>query len=152
MDDDQYLEQLIKEYGCRRRQSHIRSIANAIYEFLEGYHIDLNPMERERLSLYLVHYADSKKAAAHIIPIHPSIKKIPKNIQKIADIIDEVTDKIADKELLNSDESLDEELNKALEQKPIFEQTTPLDFEIHQDKLSKIKSFNKMNQDDETEE
>lgn len=148
MDDDEYLEQLIKEYGCRRRQSHIRSIANAIYEFLEGHHIDLNPMERERLSLYLVHYADSKKAAAHISPIHPGIKKIPKCVQKIADIIDEVTDTIADKQLLNSDE----ELNKTLEQKPIFEQTSPMEFEIQRDKLSKIKSFNKLNQDEETEE
>jgi hypothetical protein len=152
MDDDEYLEQLVRDYGSRTRKSNIRSIANAIYEFLEEYHIDLSPMERERLSLYLVHYADSKKAAAHIKPIHPGIKKIPKVIQKISDIIEEATDSIADQEFLGSDNSLDEELNKTLDEKPTFEQSSPIQFEDHNDKLSKIKSFNKGNKDDEDEE
>ncbi len=147
MNDKEYLQSLIREYGSKQRKSNIRSIANAIYEFLEEYHIDLNPMERERLSLYLVHYADSKKAAAHICPIHPGIKKIPECIPKIADIIDEVSDAITDQELRGQNRNFDEELKKTLNQTSSFDAENIIEIKTHRKKLSKIKSFNKSNQE-----
>ncbi len=151
-DDDEYLEKLVKEYGISRRKSPIRRIANAIYDLLDEYHIDLNPMERERLSLYLVHYKDSKKAAAHIIPIHPGIKKIPCCTQKIAGIIDEITEKVSNKELSEQGQGIDEELKQALERKPIFEEKSTIEVESRRNKLSKIRSFTENNVKEEDEE
>lgn len=146
MDDEEYLQSLIKEYGTRERKSPIRRIANAIYDFLEDYHIDLNPMERERLSLYLVHYRDSKKAASHIYPIHPGIRKIPNCRKKIADIIDKVTDEFTDKDLVEQNQSIDNELNQALEKKPVFEQKNIIEEKTRNKKMSKIRSFNESNE------
>lgn len=141
MDEDEFLQSLIKEYGMKQRKSPIRCIANAIYEFLEEYHIDLNPMKRERLSLYLVHYRDSEKAAAHIYPIHPGLRKIPKCKKKLAQIIDDISDKATDKDLM---EDINLELNQALEEKPVIEQN---EFhEVRRKKLSKIKLFNEHNE------
>lgn len=151
-DDDEYLEKLVKEYGISRRKSPIRRIANAIYDLLDEYHIDLNPMERERLSLYLVHYKDSKKAAAHILPIHPGIKKIPCCTKKIAGIIDEITEKVSNKELSEQGKGIDEELKQALERKPIFEEKSTIEVESRRNKLSKIRSFTENNVKEEDEE
>jgi hypothetical protein len=151
-DDDEYLEKLVKDYGISRRKSPIRRIANAIYAFLDEYHIDLNPMERERLSLYLVHYKDSKKAAAHIIPINPGIKKIPGCTQKIAGIIDEITEKVSNKELSEQGQGIDDELKQALERKPVFEEKSNIEIESRRNKLSKIRSFTENNVKEEDEE
>ncbi|MDG6218081.1 MAG: hypothetical protein QCI00_01405 [Candidatus Thermoplasmatota archaeon] len=148
MNDEDFLQSLINEYGRKQRKSHIRSIANAIYDFLEEYHIDLNPMERERLSLYLVHYINSTKAAAHICPIHPGIRKIPNSIQKIASIIDEATDAIADQDLMNQDQRLDEELKQTLNDTPICTNESTIEIRTHRRKLSKIQSFNKKSQEE----
>ncbi|MBS3778639.1 MAG: hypothetical protein KGY50_05065 [Candidatus Thermoplasmatota archaeon] len=143
--DDEYLKSLVKEYGISKRKSPIRRIANEIYKFLDQYQIELNPMERERLSLYLVHYKNSKKAAAHIYPIHPGLKRIPKCKKKIAKIIDDVSDKVADNELQKQNQSIDEELTQALDEKPVFEQKDSIEIKTHRKKLSKIKSFNENN-------
>lgn len=152
MNDEDFLQSLINEYGRKQRKSHIRTIANAIYEFLEEYHIDLNPMERERLSLYLVHYIDSKKAAAHICPIHPGIKKIPNSMQKIACIIDETSDAIADRDFMNQDQQLDEELKQTLNNSSLCTNERTIESENHQRKLSNIKSFNKRMQEEKDDQ
>jgi hypothetical protein len=144
--DDEYLKSLVKEYGVSKRKSPIRRIANEIYKFLDHYQIELNPMERERLSLYLVHYRNSKKAAAHIYPIHPGLKRIPNCKKKIAKIIDDVSDNVADMELQKQNQSIDEELNQALDTKPVFEQKNSIETKTHRKKLSKIRSFNESNE------
>jgi hypothetical protein len=146
MDEDEYLQTLVKEYGARKRKSPIRRIANAIYDFLDDYKIELNPMERERLSLYLVHYHNSKKAAAHIFHVNPSFKKIPNCKKKIKQIIDDISDKAIDNDLKSQDKSLDEELNEALERKPVFNQNNSVEFKSRRKKLSKIKSFTENNE------
>lgn len=145
MDDNEFLQSLIKQYGIRHRKSPIRRIADEIYSFLDKYHIDLNPMERERLSLYLVHYRDSRKAAAHILPIHPQLRKIPDCKKKLTKIIDDVSDKVADNELKEQSVSIDEELKKTLEEKPVFE-NKKIELESRDNKLSKIRSFNQNNE------
>lgn len=145
-DDDEYLKKLVKEYGISRRKSPIRRIANAIYDFLDEYNIDLNPMERERLSLYLVHYKDSKKAASHIIPIHPGLKKIPCCSKKIAEIIDDITEKVSNNELSEQNQGIDDELKQALERKPVFEEKTNIETQSRRKKISKIRSFTQDNQ------
>lgn len=146
MNDEEYLESLVKEYSSKQRKSPIRRIANEIYDFLEQYHIDLNPMERERLSLYLVHYRDSKKAANHIYPIHPGFKKIPNCRKKIAKIIEDVSDKFINNDLKTQNQSIDEELNQALEKKPVFEKNNSFDVSRRNKKMSKIRSFNDSNE------
>jgi len=146
MNDKEYLESLVKEYSSKQRKSPIRRIANEIYDFLDQYHIDLNPMERERLSLYLVHYRDSKKAADHIYPIHPGFKKIPNCRKKIAKIIQEVSDKYIDNDLNSQNQSIDEELNQALEEKPEFDHNNSFEIKRRSKKMSKIKSFNESNE------
>ncbi len=144
MDDNEFLQSLIKEYGIRHRKSPIRRIADEIYTFLEEYHIDLNPMERERLSLYLVHYRDSKKAASHILPIHPQLRKIPECKKKLAKIIDDISDKVTDNELKEQSICIDEELKKTLDEKPVFE-NKKIELKSRDNKLSKIRIFNQNN-------
>lgn len=148
-DDDEYLKKLVKEYGISRRKSPIRRISNAIYEFLDEYNIDLNPMERERLSLYLVHYKNSKKAASHIIPINPGLKKIPRCSKKIAEIIDDITEKVSNNELSEQNQDIDDELKQALERKPIVEEKNTFEIKSRRKKLSKIKSFTSNNKNSE---
>lgn len=145
MNDEEYMQSLIKRYGMRHRKSPIRRIANEIYEFLDEYHIDLNPMERERLSLYLVHYRDSKKAAAHIYPIHPGFRKIPNCKKRIAKIIEKISDKATDDDLKEQSLNIDEELNQTLSDNPEFD-TKTIKFETRNKRLSKIRSFNEKNE------
>jgi len=145
MDDNEFLQSLIKEYGIRHRKSPIRRIADEIYTFLEEYHIDLTPMERERLSLYLVHYRDSKKAASHILPIHPQLRKIPECKKKLAKIIDDISDKVTDNELKEQSICIDEELKKTLDEKPVFE-NKKIELKSRDNKLSKIRIFNQNNE------
>ncbi len=145
MDDNEFLQSLIKRYGIRHRKSPIRRIADEIYTFLDTYHIDLNPMERERLSLYLVHYRDSRKAAVHILPIHPGLRKIPDCKKKLAKIIDDVSDKVTDNELKEQSLCIDEEFKKTIEEKPVFE-NKKIELKSRGNKLSKIRSFNQNNE------
>jgi len=147
--DDKYLEKLVKEYGISRRKSPIRRIANAIYDFLDEYNIDLNPMERERLSLYLVHYKNSKKAASHILPINPGIKKIPNCSKKIAEIIEDITEKVSNNELSEQNQDIDDELKQALERKPIVKEKSTFEIKSRRKKLSKIQSFTSNNKNSE---
>jgi len=144
--DEEFLESLVKEYGVNKRQSPIRQIANEIYKFLDTYQIDLNPMERERLSLYLVHYKDSRKAAAHIYPIHPGLKKIPNCKEKIAKIIDDTSDKVADDELKKQNKKIDKQLTNSGNTKSVFNRQNSVEIQARTKKLSKIKSFTEHNE------
>jgi hypothetical protein len=141
MNDEDFINSLSKELQGSGRESTIRMIADAIVEFLEYFNIDLNQMERERLSLYLVHYHDSRKAAAHIIPIKESIKIIPNCINKIANIIDETSALILENEILDQNKKYNDLFTNTFDEKPVIEDTTIDDTENRRKKLSNIHEF-----------
>lgn len=141
MNDEDFVKSVSKELAESGKESSIRLIADAIVDFLENFNIDLNQIERERLSLYLVHYHDSKKAAAHIVPIKESIKIIPNCINKIANIIDETNTIILENEILDQTKKYNDLFTNTFTEKPEIETNTIEETEYRQKKLSKIHEF-----------
>ena len=119
MNDEEFMIELNKEFEDKKRESSIRIIAEEVYEFLDKYYIELTTIERERLCLYLVHYRDSIKAAAHIYPINPSLKKIPHCIDKISRIIDDTSQKLLEGELMEQCNRMDQLFNASLQKKSL---------------------------------
>ena len=146
MNDKDFLESLKKEYDETKHTSSIRIIADAIYEFLEKYFIEFNTLERERLCLYLVHYPESKKAAAHIYPINPSLKKIPNCVQKIAYIIEKSQEKILENDLVEQIDQYNSLFNETMLHKSVIPQKSSEEVKKRNKKISSIQSFIKKNE------
>ena len=139
--DENLIEFLNNEFEEKKHESSIRIIAKKIYDFFDKYHIELNPIERERLCLCLINYRDSKKAAAHIFPIKPSLRKIPHCADKIAKIIDDISEKILESEIMEQNEYFDDLLKDSLKKKPFFDVKSRDEIKSRKKKISKIQSF-----------
>jgi len=145
MDDEEFLISLQKQYDEKTHDSSIRMIADEIYAFLDQFYIELNPLEQERLCLYLVHYRDSKKAAEHIIHINSSMCKIADGVNKIARIIDEKQALLLEEELVKQSKAVNLGLKEAILDTSFEKKKDAESVQKRKRKISSIQSFIKTN-------
>jgi len=121
MDDNKFEASLEKQNISEEHKSEIRTIASKLIDFIEENGIDLNPLEKERLSLYILHYRNSHKAASHIYPIKLALERIPNCINEMSKIIERTRIELIEEEFIRQREKIHkvflEELNKKSEQK-----------------------------------
>ena len=119
MNDNQFEDSLDKQNISEEHKSEIRMIAGKIIDFIESKGIDLNPLEKERLSLYILHYKNSYKAAAHIYPIKLAFESIPNCVEEMTLIIDKTRVDFIEQEFLRQKEKINKvflrEINKKID-------------------------------------
>ena len=106
MNDNQFEDSLDKQNISEEHKSEIRMIAGKIIDFIESKGIDLTPLEKERLSLYILHYKNSYKAAAHIYPIKLAFESIPNCVEEMTLIIDRTRVDFIEQEFLRQKEKI----------------------------------------------
>ena len=149
MNDNQFEDSLDKQNISEEHKSEIRMIAGKIIDFIESKGIDLNPLEKERLSLYILHYKNSYKAAAHIYPIKLAFESIPNCVEEMTLIIDKTRVDFIEQEFLRQKEKINKVFLREINKK-----TEKNDKRIHQEKerrrkISTIQNFIYLNRNKE---
>jgi len=149
MDDKQFKESLAKQNISEEEKSAIRMIANNIILYIEDYDIVFNPLEKERLSLYILHYSDSIRAAAHIYPIKPALERIPDCINNIAQVIEKTKRDLIEEEFKKRKQEINQYFQTSNNQSANVNNEDNIERKTRKRKISNIKNFIENNNEKE---